>query len=352
MEYPQSTIGNGVLGSEGALADSEDSRDENLASAPYPQYTVLRVSAMRHILVLVDWCRASNGAIDFSIGLAKRTNTDIVFFHSLEPPCGVGFLFASGAMGPDESIAQASQEECRACLQDAQERAQSFGVRATTIEAAGPPVTSIAAFLNERTFGVVVVGTHGRSSVEESFLGSTAKGVLRRANVPVFVVPTGPGARRIDGSAFGRIEVAFDGSAPSAAALRSALDLAEPGKTSLVLTHVLDFQSRNSGSRRNSFPVASHGECETAGALLAEAADRAKALGIAAESVLLNGPPLGLVLAVARSHGADLIALGVEELIGTGRRFLGSVADGVLRRSPVPVLVVPCVGASAAEAVS
>jgi nucleotide-binding universal stress UspA family protein len=49
---------------------------------------------------------------------------------------------------------------------------------------------------------------------------------------------------------------------------------------------------------------------------------------------------VGGILAHAAEHGCDLIAIGTHGRRGVSRAVLGSVTEGVLRRAPVPVLVV------------
>jgi nucleotide-binding universal stress UspA family protein len=48
-----------------------------------------------------------------------------------------------------------------------------------------------------------------------------------------------------------------------------------------------------------------------------------------------------VVLEAAESHGAELIAIAGQGMSGVQRFIVGSVADKLIRTSPVPVLVVP-----------
>ena len=54
-----------------------------------------------------------------------------------------------------------------------------------------------------------------------------------------------------------------------------------------------------------------------------------------------TGVPLPTLLAAVKHHEADLLALGAKGKTGAARVLLGSVADGALKQSPVPVLIVP-----------
>lgn len=61
--------------------------------------------------------------------------------------------------------------------------------------------------------------------------------------------------------------------------------------------------------------------------------------GVAAEAWILHGAPVAAIVAFASDAGADLIAMGSHGRSGIPRLVLGSVAEGVLRTSTIPVLV-------------
>jgi nucleotide-binding universal stress UspA family protein len=65
--------------------------------------------------------------------------------------------------------------------------------------------------------------------------------------------------------------------------------------------------------------------------------------------VVPDGPVAQAILDAAERYGADLIVMGTHGRTGLQRVLLGSVAESVLRRSPVPVLVVPARAARAAQ---
>lgn len=60
----------------------------------------------------------------------------------------------------------------------------------------------------------------------------------------------------------------------------------------------------------------------------------------AVEAVTRPGDARDKILEVAKERGCDLIVLGTHGHRGVMRWLLGSVAEGVVRRSPVPVLTV------------
>jgi nucleotide-binding universal stress UspA family protein len=78
---------------------------------------------------------------------------------------------------------------------------------------------------------------------------------------------------------------------------------------------------------------------EEAHALVQRAAERLQAAGVPCDTAVLDGSPVAAIVAAASSAAADLIVMGTHGRSGIARALLGSVAAGVIRMAPVPVLV-------------
>jgi nucleotide-binding universal stress UspA family protein len=63
--------------------------------------------------------------------------------------------------------------------------------------------------------------------------------------------------------------------------------------------------------------------------------------GVAAARLVLEGPPVPAILEAAADSDADLIVMATHARTGLDRLVVGSVAEEVLRRSSVPLLLVP-----------
>ena len=79
---------------------------------------------------------------------------------------------------------------------------------------------------------------------------------------------------------------------------------------------------------------------EQARALLAAVADLPGAEGVDFETEVLVGDPGREVVAAAREKNVDHVVVGSHGRTGATRVLLGSVAETVARRSPVPVTIV------------
>jgi nucleotide-binding universal stress UspA family protein len=76
-------------------------------------------------------------------------------------------------------------------------------------------------------------------------------------------------------------------------------------------------------------------------ARLAAGKEQLEAAGVVADVVHRWGPPVGTILEEAERIGAGLVVLGSHGHGALYNLLVGSVAEGVLRHSKVPVLVVP-----------
>jgi nucleotide-binding universal stress UspA family protein len=75
-------------------------------------------------------------------------------------------------------------------------------------------------------------------------------------------------------------------------------------------------------------------------AALAEAAETADQLGLAAETFAREGDPADAILDVAEEQGADLIVVGNKGMTGARRFLLGSVPNKISHHAPCSVLIV------------
>jgi nucleotide-binding universal stress UspA family protein len=142
-----------------------------------------------------------------------------------------------------------------------------------------------------------------------------------------------------------KILVPVDGSAPSMLGLREAIRLASRHGGRLHFLHVVDDlpvvvpPAGGAGSDLALEQLRQGGQ-----AVLATAEAEARDAGVRADSHLVEefGGQAGLrILEEANTWGADLIVCGTHGRHGLGRFVMGSDAEYVLRRSSVPVLLVP-----------
>jgi|SRR6188768_4225780 len=139
---------------------------------------------------------------------------------------------------------------------------------------------------------------------------------------------------------FERILVATDFSESSRQALELGLQLAQQFGSELTLMHSWDPPDYSYAAGLH-VPVDMVTPIERAAAAhLEEATAELRCRFPAAKSLLCEGAPWEEVLDAAARVKADLIVMGTRGRTGLERALLGSVAEKVVRLSPVPVLTV------------
>lgn len=138
---------------------------------------------------------------------------------------------------------------------------------------------------------------------------------------------------------FERILVPTDFSDTAAKALDVAVDLAKKYGATITLLHVYEVPVYPYLGSMVDFdfvtPIRDAAQKE-----LASAFDTLKLRGVEARSELLFGVPWSVILETADHRKADLIVMGTHGRKGVMHALLGSVAEKVVRLSPIPVLTV------------
>jgi len=119
-----------------------------------------------------------------------------------------------------------------------------------------------------------------------------------------------------------------------------AIELATKLGAALTLVHVHEFPAVAYPHAAVNFAALQASVLDAAGGTLAAFADSVQSRFPEAKAVLRRGRPWEEVLAAAEELRADLVVIGTHGRRGLSRALLGSVAEKVVRMSPVPVLTV------------
>jgi nucleotide-binding universal stress UspA family protein len=134
------------------------------------------------------------------------------------------------------------------------------------------------------------------------------------------------------------ILVPIDGSPPAKAALDHAVALAE--ETPSTRVDVLHVEAPDEFEVGSSAPLAPSAR-EEARREMDAAVEQARArLGDRVSLRTLSGDPLRTIIEIANEGGYELIVMGTHGRVGRLQVMLGSVAVGVVRNAPCPVLTV------------
>lgn len=135
-----------------------------------------------------------------------------------------------------------------------------------------------------------------------------------------------------------RILVPFDGSDASKAALERALE--DNPDAEITVLNVLDSTNRaESGVQANAAETLNDAQREEAEELFTQAEDRAADYGMTIHTAVEVGTPGEVIVEYAQENDIDHIIMGSHGRSGLSRIVVGSVAETVIRNSPLTVTI-------------
>jgi nucleotide-binding universal stress UspA family protein len=140
-------------------------------------------------------------------------------------------------------------------------------------------------------------------------------------------------------STFNHIVVATDFSDSASKALDLAISLAVANDAQLSLVHVFELQTYTYAGTFSYVDIATPLEAAAQETMKKALAD-VRARHPRTDGVVLRGIVWEDLLLHAKKVNADLIVLGTHGRRGVERALVGSVAEKVVRMSPIPVLTV------------
>lgn len=205
----------------------------------------------------------------------------------------------------------------------------------------GDPATAILQADERYDADLVVIASHGRGSAGRLAFGSVADRITRHARGPVLVIRPQDASVEFGRAFIDRIVVPIDGSTHAKKALPYAAALARGLAVPIILVQAVDVIQRIApypGAYAPPPDIVQEGVAAAA-ASLATSAQELRAQGITVTTEIRVGPAVDTIDEIATT--GDVIVLSSRGWSGFTRWVLGSVAEKLVRSSPVPVMIVP-----------
>ncbi len=151
---------------------------------------------MKKILVPTDFSKPAKLATDVAIAIAKKVKAQIVLLHVLEQPTSKSFNVTGEAISGDSSeeklftlmLIKKAKNEFAKIIQET----ESEGVKVVGQLRLGNPFHGMRTMITELDVDLVVMGTSGRTQLEEMLVGSNTEKVVRHAHCPVLTIHEKP----------------------------------------------------------------------------------------------------------------------------------------------------------------
>lgn len=163
------------------------------------------IPQIRKILYATDLSKNSAYAFYYAVDMAKKYDASIVILHVVEP---VPHVYAEGGAGVLRSIEKQQQASD---LKEIEKRVEAFCGRieksagypctdrvSKSLVPLGYPAEEILKAADDEECDLIVMGTHGKGFLRQTFLGSVSASVLQRSRKPVYTIPLPAGKTKID----------------------------------------------------------------------------------------------------------------------------------------------------------
>jgi nucleotide-binding universal stress UspA family protein len=153
---------------------------------------------IKKILYATDLSKNSSYAFFYAVDMARKNDAKIVILHSVEPGRNISYAGAD----VESVLKGAKTQEQEAELNEVKKRVEEFCKRMDSCMGSsclelvskiliplGHPVEEILEAAREEGCDAIVLGTHGKGFLKQTFLGSVAAKVLERTRKPVFIIP-------------------------------------------------------------------------------------------------------------------------------------------------------------------
>ena len=227
-----------------------------------------------------------------------------------------------------ESVRAKSAVEAEEAVATVTRKALATDVPTKTAVIDGPPVTVVTEAGNDAD--MLVVGRHGHTGIGRFLVGSVTERVLETPPAPTLVVPAEADAH----PDYETVVLLVDDSPVGRAATTMAIAVARTTRATLEPLAVVDDRFTDAPGLRRALE-------DEARQLLTDVAVEAAHAAVESTATVRTGVPAAELLAFADETGADLLVVGTDASRSLDRHVATSVARRIVRRTTVPVLVVP-----------
>ncbi|MFW6114675.1 MAG: universal stress protein [Thermodesulfobacteriota bacterium] len=140
----------------------------------------------KKILYPTDFSDVSKKALDYLVQLKDAGTKEIVVLHVIDER-GINAVSRYGA-GSAETIILAIEKEAWDEGKKLEKQLSKHGFSVTVKVVRGTPFKEILKVEGEEQVSAIVIGSHGKTNLEEIFLGSVSEKVIRRSQKPVLVI--------------------------------------------------------------------------------------------------------------------------------------------------------------------
>lgn len=144
---------------------------------------------MKTIVCPTDFSKASSQVLEYAGAFGQDFNSEITILHVYERPTLYSDLPMKAIRNQEEEYRMEATKKLNAIVEKLRKKYKKVKFETKLLE--GNPVTQICAFSRRKHADLILIGKTSESKIKRLLLGSTAAGVIRKAESPVLCVPGG-----------------------------------------------------------------------------------------------------------------------------------------------------------------
>jgi nucleotide-binding universal stress UspA family protein len=277
---------------------------------------------MKKILVPVDFSKPSLHAVDMAADIARKTGAKLVVLHVVEEIVGnsinIEGQVGTGENWEDKVFTLKLIEKAKKQLAKLTEDSKLEGVKVSTELRVGTPYHGMNQIIIDHKVDLVVMGTSGRSDLQQMIIGSNTEKVVRTAHCPVLTVYDKPGNKDF----------------------KNIVYATSMNKDEEVFSRVVRTTQRTYDATVHLVRINTPGNFQRDVVVKKYMADFAKKLQLKnfTINVFNDLTEEEGIIYFADSIGADMIAMATHGRTGFAHVLAGSIAEDVVSHSRRPVL--------------
>lgn len=294
---------------------------------------------LKKILVATDFSNMSDFAIARAIELAKVNNAEITLLHIVEKKNMDEVLDRYLAKILPDSLWLTTEKYYLNLLQDKinSYRNQKITIKSMVIPQGKVPL-KILSYANKNKFDLLVIGAHGKYTIRDSFVGTTAEYIADKTKCPVLII------KNKSSNSYKKILAPTDFSQASKNALESAIALFPA--TSIEILHVGDYEYENLLKKEENISRNKLVKLKKAISFYLEDKMKKfiKSLRKKQHKISFSidlGYPAPIILKNAEKKNMDLIVMGTQGHHKRHYLFIGRVSHAILRETTKDIFLMP-----------
>lgn len=297
-----------------------------------------KIKSLKKIVVATDLSPTADVAIMRAVDIAKMTHAKLTLLYVLHQ----SFLDNLLEKVVPSDFSRKLKKQYPLILEEKIRRLSAYPIAMDyAIVGKGRPAVKILQYAKRNKVDLLIMGSHGKYSIRDTFVGTTAEYVAQKTQIPLLIVKNN---KRIS---YKNILIPVDFSRASKHALKYATQLFP--SASIRLIHVGDYEFEDLLKREVRMGNISKKKFkQMRDAMLIYLEHTMQKFIKAAKTrhhqfadTIVLGYPSPTILHEVKRHATDLIIMGTQ---GHGRLhylFMGSVASGVLRETENDLLLIP-----------